>query len=59
MVKVYFEYPNNPDFAELVAIFNDEYTYNLCIESLEAEAKKQGQILTESVEQEDINNLNL
>ena len=34
MVKVYFEL-NNGKYAELVAIFDDEETYNVCLPALE------------------------
>lgn len=45
MIKVYFESKNN---AEIVALFEDDFLYNLCADSLEKEAKKRGCILTES-----------
>jgi hypothetical protein len=46
-VKVYME---SSGYAELVAVFDSEDTYNLCSEALEAAAKARGMILTESVE---------
>lgn len=49
MIKVYFETKNS---AELVAVFESEEIYNLCVPALEQEAKKRGMILTESVEDE-------
>ena len=47
MVKVYFESPNH---AELVAIFDTEETYNVCLPALEKMAKENRMIMTESVE---------
>ncbi len=54
MVKVYFETPNN-SYAELVAIFESEDTYMLCLPILESEAKKDGMIVTESVVEDSLN----
>ena len=49
MIKVYFE---SNSHAELVATFENEEVYTLCIAALEKEAKSKGMILTESVEEE-------
>jgi hypothetical protein len=49
MVKVYFE---SNGYAELVAIFDDDDTYVMCAKILERFAKRNGMILTESVEDE-------
>lgn len=48
MVEVYFE---SGSHAELVAIFDNEKTYNICLPALEAEAEKSGMIVTESVQE--------
>lgn len=55
MVKVYFEGRN---CSELVAIFDNDNTYAICAEILECFAKRNGKVLTESVE-EDIELSNL
>lgn len=47
MVTVYFE---NSTCSAIVATFEDDALYNLCLPVLEAEAKKQGLIVTESCE---------
>lgn len=49
MIKVYFESNSQ---AELVATFESEEVYALCISTLEKDAKSKGMILTESVEEE-------
>lgn len=49
MVKVYFE---SKVHAELVAIFDSEETYMLCLPTLEKAAKKARMIVTESVQDE-------
>lgn len=49
MIKVYFE---SNSHAELVATFESEEVYALCISTLEKDAKSKGMILTESVEEE-------
>lgn len=50
MVKVYFE---TDGYAELVAIFKDEQTYDACFEALEREAKENNfPYVTESVDEE-------
>lgn len=51
MVKVYFE---QNGYAELVAVFNNEETYIACLPALEARAKEQGMIVTESVEENEL-----
>lgn len=56
MVKVYFE-QTGTWYAELVAIFDSEETYNLCLPALEKEAKKSNMIITESIEEQLINEL--
>lgn len=45
MIKVYFE---SNQHAEVVATFEDEELYTLCLPVLEAEAKKARMIVTES-----------
>ncbi len=52
-VKVYYE---SNSHSEEVATFNDEDTYIKCLPSLEAEAKKQGMIVTESLVEEEATN---
>lgn len=55
MVKVYFE---TEGYAELVAIFDSEETYMVCLPALEKLAELNGFIyVTESVEENDLNNL--
>lgn len=49
MIKVYFE---SNSHAELVATFESEEIYALCIKALEKDAKSKGMILTESAEEE-------
>ncbi len=49
MITVYFEKGLN---AEIVATFETEEIYAVCTPALEAEAKKRGCIVTESVNQE-------
>lgn len=48
MIKVYFQ-TVAADYSELVATFDTEELYNLCLPALEAEAKKNRMIVTESV----------
>lgn len=56
MVKVYFE---TKGYAELIAIFDSEETYMVCLSALEKQAKENGFLyVTESIEETDINNLN-
>ena len=50
MIKVYFE---SNSHAELVATFETEEVYALCISALENDAKSKGMILTESAEEEE------
>lgn len=49
MVKVYFETPNT---AELVAIFDNEETYERCFPALGKLAKEIDMFVTESIEDE-------
>lgn len=49
MIKVYFETKHS---AELIAVFESEEIYNLCVPALEQEAERRGIVLTESVEDE-------
>ena len=49
MVKVYFETPNT---AELVAIFDNEETYEFFFSALERLANESGMFITESIEDE-------
>lgn len=51
MIKVYFE---SNSHAELVATFESEEVYALCIKPLEKDAKSKGMKLTESVEEEGV-----
>jgi len=55
MVKVYFETENG--YSELVAIFDNEETYTVCFPGLEKLARQNGFFITESVEENDLNNL--
>lgn len=48
MVKVYFESKNN-GYAELVAVFDCEETYIICLPALKKEAEKANMIVTESI----------
>jgi len=53
MVKVYFE-NSNSQYAELVAHFEDEETYLICLPKLEKLAKSKGfDSVTESIEFDD------
>lgn len=47
MVIVYFETPSK-SFSEIVAVFDCDRTYNLCLGALEKEAEIAGMIITES-----------
>jgi hypothetical protein len=51
-IVVYFETPNN-SYAEVVAQFADDELYNACLPVLEAQAKAQGYIVTESVREDE------
>lgn len=52
MVKVYFELDNGK-YAELVAIFDTEETYDVCLPALEKLAEKHNfDMVTESVVEE-------
>ena len=46
MVKVYFDYGTSTD---LMAVFMDEETYDLCMSILETEANSVGAKLVESI----------
>jgi len=56
-VKVYFEtHEHGPVMfrrATLVAVFDEESTYDVCIPALEKLAKEQDMFVTESVEEEE------
>ena len=57
MVKVYFE---SKTHAELIAVFDCEDTYLICLKALEKEAKRHRMTVTESVQEEnDINKLSI
>lgn len=57
MVKVYFE---TGSYSELVAIFDDEETYDACYKSLEKLAKKHNfTYVTESVVEQSINDIDV
>jgi len=49
-VSVYFESKTG---AHMVAQFDEELTYMICLESLERFAKSKGYIVTESLDNED------
>ena len=51
MVKVYF---TSKWHSELVAIFDTEENYMICVSALEKEAKKNRMIITESIEDENL-----
>ena len=51
MIKVYFE---SNSHAELVATFETEEVYDVCIKALEKKAKEHRMILTESVEEPEV-----
>ena len=51
MIRVYFESENN-SCADLVAVFDTEETYSICLPALEASAKEIGMIVTEGVDEE-------
>ena len=54
MVKVYFELDNGK-YAELVAIFDDEETYDACLPALEKLCNKHNfDLVTESIEEKTI-----
>ena len=54
MVKVYFE---SKTHAELAAIFDTEELYLACLPVLELSASLQNMIVTESIEDKEINEL--
>jgi hypothetical protein len=52
MVKVYYE-TENGSAAELIAVFNDENTYEACIPILESRCLKEGwDLMTESIDED-------
>ena len=55
MVKVYFESSNH---AELIAVFDNEETYSLCLDALEKEAKDNNMVVTESIESDTLKEFN-
>jgi hypothetical protein len=60
MVKVYFEsskdgVTSDGRWAELVSIFEDEVIYGICLPALEAYAKENRMIVTESIVEQSIN----
>lgn len=55
MVVVYFE---SPGYAEKVAIFDSEETYNACLPALEILAKEAKMIVTEYVIEKEMEELN-
>ena len=54
MVKVYFQDAKN---SNLVAIFENEELYLLCLPHLELSASMQNMIVVESIEEKNINEL--
>lgn len=62
MIKVYFEsskdgLTSDGKWAELVAIFDTEEIYMICLPSLEEHAKENRMIVTESIEEQSINDI--
>lgn len=62
MVKVYFEsskdgLTSDGRYAELVAIFDTEEIYMICLPALEVHAKENRMIVTESIEEQSINDI--
>lgn len=53
MIKVYFQ-TENGSYSEEVAQFKDEETFMLCKITLIVEAKKQGMIMTESCDLDEV-----
>jgi hypothetical protein len=51
-IVVYFETPNNSS-AHIVAQFADDDLYNACLPMLEAQAKADGYIVTESFREDE------
>jgi hypothetical protein len=54
-IIVYLE-TENPRYAEIVAEFASDYLYSICLPALEAYAKSEGYILTESVREDEFMN---
>lgn len=64
MVKVYFETTKDGihadgKYAQLVAIFDEEETYDVCINVLEEKARMANMVLTESIESYDMDDIKL
>jgi hypothetical protein len=62
MVGVYFENLGKDgvsNYAEIVAVFKTEETYIACLPALKNIAKEFGMIVTESIDDDDITNLNM
>ena len=56
MVKVYYE---QKGYAQLVAYFDDETTYNKCVEALEQDAKENNfEFITKSINDMDLTEVN-
>lgn len=52
MVKVYFE-TESPAYAELIAVFDDEETYEACFPALDKLREKHGfDFISESIDEE-------
>jgi hypothetical protein len=54
-IIVYLETQNN-NHAEVIADFASDYLYSICLPALEAYAKSEGYILTESVREDEFIN---
>jgi hypothetical protein len=54
-IIVYLETENH-SYAEIVAEFASDYLYSICLPALEAYAKSEGYILTESVREDEFMN---
>ena len=50
-IRVFIESKNN-SFCEQIAYFKNESDYDVCFKAVEKKAKKDGYIITESLEQE-------
>lgn len=62
MIKIYFEsskdgLTSDGKWAELVAIFDNEETYMICLSALEAHAKENRMIVTDSIVEQSINDI--
>ena len=59
MIKVYFEHLGSNGTSvssDLVAVFDDEKTYEACAHALRRKARKEGMVVTESFH-DDVRNL--